>query len=64
MFIHPTLQGKGYGTELLKVVEEYIIKHKLAGFTLSTNRFTPAPDFYRKNGFTEAEHVLFMYKEI
>lgn len=64
MFIHPKLQRKGYGAELLKMVESYIKEHKLAGFTLSTNRFTPAPDFYRKNGFIDADHVLFMYKEL
>ncbi|HBB28760.1 MAG TPA: N-acetyltransferase [Clostridiales bacterium] len=64
MFICPKLQRKGYGTELLKMVESYIKEHNLAGFTLSTNRFTPAPDFYRKNGFTDADHILFMYKEV
>ncbi|HSL85448.1 MAG TPA: GNAT family N-acetyltransferase [Bacteroidales bacterium] len=62
MFVSPPHQRKGYGTELLNAVENYIEEHKLAGFTLTTNRFTPAPDFYRKNGFTDAEHVLFMYK--
>lgn len=64
MFIAPDLQRQGYGTELLNAVENYIIEHRLAGFTLSTNRFAPAPRFYRKKGFSDAEHVLFMYKEI
>lgn len=63
MFISPRLQRQGYGTELLKSVEQYIKENHLAGFTLTTNRFTSAPEFYRKNGFSDAEHVLFMYKE-
>ncbi|HYE12493.1 MAG TPA: GNAT family N-acetyltransferase [Patescibacteria group bacterium] len=64
MFVSPELQRQGYGRELLNVVEEYIKEHNLAGVTLSTNRFAPAPNFYRKNDFSDAEHVLFMYKEI
>lgn len=62
MFIAPELQRQGYGTELLNVVENYIKEHNLAGFTLATNRFAPAPNFYRKKGFSDAEHVLYMYK--
>lgn len=34
------------------------------GFTLTTNRFAPAPDFYRKNGFIDCDHVLYMGKGI
>lgn len=64
MFISPKLQRQGYGTELIHEVESYINEHKLAGFTLATNRFAPAPDFYRKNGFVDYDHVLFMGKEV
>ena len=64
MFISPEFQRQGYGRELLNVVEDYIKEHNLVGFTLTTNRFTPAPKFYRKNDFLDAEHVLFMYKEV
>jgi aminoglycoside 6'-N-acetyltransferase I len=63
MFIQPSEQRKGYGAQLLQTAENYVNKHRLAGFTLATNRFTFAPGFYRKNGFSDAEHVLFMYKE-
>jgi aminoglycoside 6'-N-acetyltransferase I len=62
MFISPSYQRQGYGTELLKMVENYIKEHKLAGFTLTTNRYAPAPAFYRKNGFVDCEHVLYMGK--
>lgn len=64
MFVKPELQRKGYGCELLKATEDYVFKHKLAGFTLSTNRYAPAQHFYKKNGFVDCEHVLFMGKEV
>lgn len=64
MFIAPTHQRRGYGTELLIAVGSYIKQHNLAGITLSTNKYSPAPQFYRKNGFLDAEHVLFMYRQI
>ena len=64
MFVLPSLQRKGYGTVLINAIEKYVREHKLAGLTLSTSRYTPAPTFYKKNGFLDAEHVLFMYKEV
>jgi len=64
MFVKPEHQGKGYGTLLLKEVEKYIGEKGLAGITLSTNRYAPAPLFYKKNGFVDCEHVLFMCKEM
>lgn len=64
MFIHPDHQRQGYGKLLLDAVNAYIKANHLAGFTLTTNRYTPAPVFYRKNGFSDAEHVLFMFKEV
>ncbi|MEG0899550.1 MAG: GNAT family N-acetyltransferase, partial [Oscillospiraceae bacterium] len=62
MFIKPEMQRKGYGSELLKSAENYVSEHHLAGVTLSTNRYAPAPLFYKKNGFIDCEHVLFMCK--
>jgi aminoglycoside 6'-N-acetyltransferase I len=64
LFIAPEYQRQGLGKQLLQFIEAYIKEKKLAGFTLLTNRYMPAPEFYRKNGFTDAEHVLFMYKEV
>ena len=63
MFIRPDMQGKGLGSMLLGQVEAYVREKGLAGITLSTNRYAPAPHFYRKNGFTDCGHVLFMAKE-
>lgn len=64
MFIRPDMQGKGYGSMLLKQAETYVRGKGLAGITLSTNRYAPAPNFYRKNGFSDCRHVIFMAKEI
>jgi aminoglycoside 6'-N-acetyltransferase I len=62
LFVLPRFQRRGYGQQLLRAAEEYVQKKQLAGITLSTNRYTFAPTFYRKNGFVDGEHVLFMYQ--
>lgn len=64
MFIRPEQQRKGLGTLLLNEVENYVKEHHLAGITLSTNKYAPAPCFYKKNGFSDCEHVAFMAKEV
>lgn len=64
MFVKPEYQRKGYGTLLLKQIEAYIKENGLAGITLSTNKYAPAPDFYQKNGFSVCEHIIFMAKEM
>ena len=64
MFIKPEFQKKGYGSLLLIEVEKYITEKGLAGITLSTNKYAPAPHFYSKNGFMNCEHVIFMAKEM
>lgn len=64
MFVLPEYQGQGIGTALLKTLEEYVRERGLAGFTLTTNRYAPAPQFYKKNGFVECEPIIMMAKEI
>lgn len=63
MFVVPERQRSGLGTALLSEIEKYVREKKLAGITLSTNKYAPAPRFYEKNGFSACEHVLFMAKE-
>ena len=63
MFIIPEMQRGGYGSMLINAAEEYVKVHKLAGLTLCTNKYAPAPDFYRKNGFNDNEFIVFMYME-
>lgn len=62
MFILPERQRCGYGSMLISATEEYVREHKLAGITLCTNQYAPAPNFYRKNGFMDNEAILFMYR--
>ncbi len=64
MFVKPDLQRKGYGSMLLRAMDDYVKEKGLAGLTLSTNKYAPAPLFYKKNGFAENEYIFFMYKEI
>ncbi len=64
MFVKPEQQGKGYGSMLLQQVEKYIKTKGLAGMTLLTNKYAPAPKFYKKNGFEECEHIIYMCKEV
>ena len=64
MFVIPEMQGNGLGSRLIKTAEKYVKKYNLAGLTLCTNKYAPAPDFYRKNGFEDNEAISFMYKEM
>lgn len=64
MFVKPDRQRMGIGTVLLHKIEEYVKEHGLAGITLSTNRYAPAPKFYENNNFIHCEHVIFMAKEV
>ena len=48
----------------MRQLEKYVKENGFAGITLSTNKYAPAPDFYRKNGFADCGHVLFMAKEV
>ena len=63
MFVVPEMQRRGIGSRLLDEVLGYVKRKGLAGVTLSTNRFAPAPKFYEKNGFSDCGHVMFMAKE-
>jgi GNAT superfamily N-acetyltransferase len=63
-YISPRYQRRGYGKLLLGAIEDYIKERGLAGFTLLTNRTMPALEFYKKNDFVPAEHIIFMYKVV
>ena len=64
MFVRPDRQGQGVGSALMHTAEDYVRRHSLAGITLATNRFAPAAGFYRRHGFTDCGHVLFMAREM
>lgn len=62
LFVESARQGRGLGTALLRHLEGYARERKLAGITLLTHRNMPAAGFYGANGFSEAGHVVFLYK--
>jgi GNAT superfamily N-acetyltransferase len=64
LFVHPDFQGKGHGKRLLQAAEEYCINNGLAGVTLLTDRHMPSLAFYQQNGYTAADHVIFLYKVV
>ena len=63
-YFSPQYQRKGFGSALEQHLENYVREKKLGGLTLLTNRFMPAMNFYKKNSFVHAEHVVFMYKQV
>ena len=63
-FIVPAHQRQGYGEKLLGHAERYAKEVGLAGLTLLTNHYMPARTFYAKHGYHQADHVVFMYKEL
>lgn len=55
-------QGKGAGTAFLKEVEEFAKSKQITHIFLQTERTVPAYEFYQKNGFTELEDHVSLYK--
>jgi ribosomal protein S18 acetylase RimI-like enzyme len=52
MRVHPELQGKGFGSKILKELEESAIKKNYVEIVLETDeRLTNAINLYRKNGY-------------
>ena len=64
LFIKPDRQRRGYGKMLMDRAEYLSNELGLGGITLLTNKYHPAKSFYEKNGYSVAEHVIFMYKEV
>jgi aminoglycoside 6'-N-acetyltransferase I len=64
LFIKPDKQRRGYGRMLMEQAEKLSRELGLGGVTLLTDRYHPAKSFYEKNGYTAADHVIFMYKEV
>ena len=55
-------QGMGAGTAFLKEVEEFAKSKQITHIFLQTERTVPAYEFYQKNGFTELEDHVSLYK--
>lgn len=60
--IKPDYQGKGAGSEFMKLIKEYCAKEKFAKISLKTSKKAAAYGFYVKNGFKEQhDDVFFEY---
>ena len=55
-------QGRGLGSYFMSKIEEALLKMDLHCIYLQTERDFPAYDFYIKNGFTEVEETVALYK--
>lgn len=62
--ILPSMQGRGAGTEFVKLMDEYLKARGVVSVSLWTKRDAPACGFYRKNGFHEGEDKVVFEKEL
>lgn len=60
----PSMQGRGAGTEFVKLMDEYLRARGVGSVSLWTKRDAPACGFYRKNGFHEGEDKIIFEKEL
>jgi aminoglycoside 6'-N-acetyltransferase I len=57
-------QRSGIGTKLIKYLEKSLVNEGVENITLLTNRGIPAEEFYKKNGFSVIDRVIFLHKRI
>lgn len=60
--IKTEMQGKGYGSMLLSLIEEYLKERGLHTIYLTTERDVPAFEFYRARGFRELPDDVALFK--
>jgi aminoglycoside 6'-N-acetyltransferase I len=63
-YISPKLRHQGFGTELIQELENHCRQKRLGAIVFLTNNDMPAANFYRKNGFRQGEHQIFMCKDL
>lgn len=62
--IKTEMQGKGLGTEFLRLLEESLREKEIKTIFLMTGKTMPAFAFYRKNGFEEIINHVSLKKDI
>lgn len=60
--IKKEIQSRGVGSMFLELVEGYARGKQITHIFLQTERTVPAYAFYKKNGFTELEDHVSLYK--
>jgi aminoglycoside 6'-N-acetyltransferase I len=63
-FVGRDNQGQGYGSTFLELMSNYLLERGIKAIWLITDRDFPAYRFYIKNGFTEAEDLVFFQKTL
>lgn len=63
-FVRPDLQGQGFGTCFMQMIENNIKKLGLSGIFLQTDSDKPSYGFYKKNGFNELSAHISFYKSL
>ena len=58
------LQGKGIGSRFMKMIEDDIKKMGVAGIFLQTDIDKPSFKFYTKNGFSNLEKHVSLFKSV
>ena len=61
--IRTDLQGRGYGTEFLALIEAFLKARGISQIFLHTNPGVPAYSFYKKLGFTEVTDLVSFFRE-
>lgn len=62
--VAPELQSRGIGSRFMRMIEEDVSSRGLCGIFLQTDNDKPAYRFYLKNGFTDLEAHVSLYKRI
>ena len=60
--VSPDAQGKGIGSRFLSLIEKEMQKRGVAGIFLQTDIDKPSFSFYTKNGFTNLEKHVSLFK--
>lgn len=64
MCVEISEQRNGIGTKLINYLEINLKTEGVENITLLTNRGIPAEEFYKKNGFSEIDRIIFLHKKI
>ena len=62
--VSPGFQSQGLGSRFLALIEADIRKKGLAGIFLQTDNDKPSYHFYHKNGFTDLDAHISLYKSV
>ncbi len=60
--VSPDVQGKGIGSRFLSLIEKEVQKRGVAGIFLQTDIDKPSFSFYTKNGFSNLEKHVSLFK--